>query len=183
MIEVEIKAKLYSKMETLNNIKKIGGVYSHTEKQHDIYFNAPHKDYKDTDEALRIRVIPKDDDFERILTYKGPKIDSKSKTRKEIEVQIGDTEKMTDILINLGFKPTAVVDKVRRIFNYEDYTITLDKLEGLGYYMEIEYVAEDDSDIEEIRDKIIKVFEKLNITEGFERTSYLELLEQQNIKL
>ena len=179
MIEVEIKAKLYSKMEALNNLKKIGAVYSHTEKQHDIYFNAPDKDFKETDEALRIRVIPTEDTFEKILTYKGPKIDSKSKTRKEIEVKIDDVEKMTDLLISLGFKPTAVVDKVRRIFNYQDYTITLDKLESLGYFMEIEYVAEEDSNIEEIRDSIMEIFEKLNITEGFERTSYLELLEQQ----
>ena len=45
--------------------------------------------------------------------------------------------------------------------------------------MEIEYVANKDEDIEEIRNNIIKVCEKLEITSGFERTSYLELLEQK----
>ena len=44
--------------------------------------------------------------------------------------------------------------------------------------MEIEYVAKEGSDIEEIRNNIYNVFEKLGITSGFERTSYLGLLEQ-----
>ncbi|RAP43672.1 class IV adenylate cyclase [uncultured Methanosphaera sp.] len=178
MIEVEMKAKINDKVKTLEKIKEIGGTYSHTEKQHDIYFNAPDKNFKETDEALRIREIPEDDDFKRILTYKGPKIDPKSKTRKEIEVEIADTDNMVDILVNLGFKPAAIVNKVRRIFIYKEYTVTLDKLDKLGYYMEIEYVAKEGSDIEEIRNNIYNVFEKLGITSGFERTSYLGLLEQ-----
>ena len=63
MIEVEMKAKINDKVKTLEKIKEIGGTYSHTEKQHDIYFNAPDKNFKETDEALRIREIPEDDDF------------------------------------------------------------------------------------------------------------------------
>lgn len=178
MIEVEMKAKIKDKMVAFEKIKELGGVYSHTEKQHDIYFNAPDKDYKETDEALRIREIPDGDDFKRILTYKGPKIDSESKTRKEVEVSIDNTENMNEILINLGFKPSAIVNKVRRIFQYEEYTITVDKLNQLGYFMEIEYVVNEDSDIEIIRDNILEIFKKLEITSGFERRSYLELLEE-----
>lgn len=178
MIEVEMKAKINDKKEILEKINKIGGKYSHTEKQHDIYYNAPDKDYSETDEALRIREIPDENDFKRVLTYKGPKIDTKSKTRKEIEVLINDTDNMNEILLNLGFKPSAIVNKIRRVFDYEDYTITLDKLDKLGYYMEIEFIAKEGSNIEEIRNNIIKIFEKLGINSGFERVSYLELLQQ-----
>ncbi len=178
MIEVEIKAKIEDNKVAMEKIIEIGGVYSHTEKQHDIYFNAPDKDYKETDEALRIREIPNDDDFTRILTYKGPKLDTVSKTRKEVEVEINSTEDMTEILVNLGFKPSAIVSKIRRIFKYEEYTITIDKLDKLGYYMEIEYVTSEDENIQIIRDNIFNIFEKLEITDNFERTSYLELLEQ-----
>ena len=177
MIEVEIKAKIDDKNDALNKINSLGATYSHSEEQEDIYFNAPDKDYKQTDEALRIRLIPTDDEIKKILTYKGPKIDSESKTRKEIEVEISDLDKMTDILIELGFKPSAIVSKVRRIFKYKDYTLTLDKLEKIGYYMEIEYVCDDDENIENIRNNIMKIFEKMDITSGFERRSYLELLE------
>lgn len=177
MIEIEIKTKIDDKNEALKKIHNLGATYSHSEEQEDIYFNAPDKDYKETDEALRIRIIPFEDKMKKILTYKGPKIDSVSKTRKEIEVEIEDIHKMTDILIELGFKPSAIVSKIRRIFKYEDYTITLDKLEKIGYYMEIEYVTDDEENIEDIRNNIMKLFEKMDITKGFERRSYLELLE------
>lgn len=178
MIEIEIKAKINDSKKAMEDLGKIGATYSHTERQHDIYFNAPDKDYAKTDEALRIRQIPDGDDFKRILTYKGPKINSKSKTRKEVEVEISDVDAMNEILVNLGFKASAIVSKIRRIFNYEDYTITLDKIEELGYYMEIEYVTDDEAKVDEMCDNIMGVFEKLGITGGFERTSYLELLEQ-----
>ena len=86
MIEIEIKAKIDDKNDALNKIKSLGASYSHSEEQEDIYFNAPDKDYRETDEALRIRLVPIDGEVKKILTYKGPKIDSKSKTRKEKQI-------------------------------------------------------------------------------------------------
>lgn len=179
MIEVEIKAKIEDNISAYEKIKEIGGVYSHSEKQHDIYFNGENKDFKESDEALRIREIPDGDDIKRILTYKGPKLDTQTKTRKEIEVTVDNTENMIDILVNIGFKPSAVVKKMRRIFSYEDFTITVDKLDKLGYYMEIEYVTNDESNIDTIQKDIFALFEKLGITDGFEKASYLELLEEK----
>lgn len=182
MIEVEIKAKIYDHKLAFEKIIEIGGKYSHSEKQHDIYFNGENTDFKKTDEALRIREIPDGDDFKKILTYKGPKLDTETKTRKEIEVEIDDKTNMTEILISLGYKPSAIVNKVRRIFTYKNYTITIDKLNELGYYMEIEYVTNNEEDISEIQNNIFNIFEKLDINKGFEKTSYLELLEQNKTK-
>ena len=179
MIEVEIKAKIQNHKKALEKIMDIGGKYSHTEIQRDIYFNGESRDFRDTDEALRIREIPVGDDFKLILTYKGPKLDSQTKTRKEVEVEIDDKEKMTEILISLGYKPSAIVNKVRRIFKYDEYTITVDKLKSLGYYMEIEYVTDNEEDIGIIQEKIFDIFNKLGINDGFEKTSYLELLEEK----
>lgn len=178
MIEIEIKARINNPKLAFEKINDIGGKYSHTEIQRDIYFNGENRDFRKTDEALRIREIPDGDDFINILTFKGPKLDSQTKTRKEIEVTIDDKEHMTDILINLGYKPSAIVNKVRRIFTYEEYTITVDKLNELGHFIEIEYVAEEDADIEPIQENIFEIFERLGIKEGFEKTSYLELLEK-----
>ena len=178
MIEIEIKARINNPKIAFEKINDIGGEYSHTEIQRDIYFNGENKDFRKTDEALRIREIPDGDDFINILTFKGPKLDAQTKTRKEIEVTIDNKEHMTDILINLGYKPSAIVNKVRRIFTYEEYTITVDKLNELGYFIEIEYVAEEDDDIKPIQENIFEIFERLGITEGFEKTSYLELLEK-----
>lgn len=180
MIEVEIKAKIEDNIKAYEKIKEIGGVYSHSEKQHDIYFNGENKDFKKSDEALRIREIPdENDDLKRILTYKGPKLNTETKTRKEIEVTVDNTENLIEILVNIGFKPSAIVNKMRRVFTYEDYIITVDKLDELGYFMEIEYVTDNESDIDRIQENIFAIFKKLGITEGFEKTSYLELLEKK----
>lgn len=179
MIEVEIKAKIQDPKIAFEKIKEIGGEYSHSEIQKDIYFNGEHTDFRKSDEALRIREIPDGDDFKNILTYKGPKLDTETKTRKEVEVEIDNKEKMTEILINLGYKPSAIVNKVRRIFKYNDYTITVDKLKELGYYMEIECVTDNTEDIDSIQEKIFDIFNILGISDGFENTSYLELLEKK----
>ena len=47
--------------------------------------------------------------------------------------------------------------------------------------MEIEIALSDDEDYSEAQNSIFELFEKLGITDGFERTSYLELLESLNI--
>jgi len=182
MIEVEIKAKIEDNIAAYEKIKEIGGVYSHSEKQHDIYFNGENKDFKESDEALRIREVPDGEDLKRILTYKGPKLDTETKTRKEIEVTVDNTENLIEILVNIGFRPSAIVNKMRRIFTYEDYTITVDKLNKLGYFIEIEYVTSEESDIDEIQKNIFSIFEKLGIKDGFVKTSYLELLEENKDK-
>ena len=49
MIEIEIKAKINDSKKAMEDLGKIGATYSHTERQHDIYFNAPDKDYAKTE--------------------------------------------------------------------------------------------------------------------------------------
>ena len=46
--------------------------------------------------------------------------------------------------------------------------------------MEIEIALSDSEDYTEAQNRIFKLFEKLDITDGFERTSYMELLENLN---
>ena len=177
MIEVEVKAKIDSFEEMEKELEKIGAEKSKMEFQEDIYFNSPVVDFAKTDEALRIRTTKENDNTNIFITYKGPKIDSKSKTRKEIEMGIDDSEKCADIFEEIGFKKVRAVRKNRQYYSYENFEISLDDIEGLDPYMEIEIALDDDEDYNEAQEKIFKLFERLGITDGFERTSYLELLE------
>lgn len=176
MIEVEVKAKINSFKEIEEKLEKLGAVKSKNEFQEDIYFNSPVVDFAKTDEALRIRTTNND----IFITYKGPKIDKDSKTRKEIEMSIESSEKAKGIFEEIGFREVRTVRKNRQYYTYENFEISLDDIEGLDPYMEIEIGLEDGKDYSEAQDKIFKLFEKLGITEGFERTSYLELLENLN---
>ena len=177
MIEVEVKAKINSFEEMEERLTEIGAEKTKKEFQEDIYFNSPVVDFAETDEALRLRTTKENNKTNIFMTYKGPKIDSKSKTRKEIEMGIEDSEKCADIFEEIGFKKVRAVRKNRQYFEYENFEISLDDIEGLEPYMEIEIALNDGEDYSEAQNRIFKLFERLGITDGFERTSYLELLE------
>ena len=178
MIEVEVKAKIRSFDEMRKRLDEINAVKVKTEHQEDRYFNSPVRDFAQTDEALRIRETKSDDKHNLFITYKGPKIDAKSKTREEVEMEIEDADKASKIFENLGFKEVRTVVKDREYYQYENYEISLDTVHGLEPYMEIEISLEDNSDYSKAQESIFELFEKLGITDGFERTSYLELLEE-----
>ena len=90
---------------------------------------------------------------------------------------IADSGKCSDIFEAIGFRKVRTVRKNRQYFAYENFEISLDDIEGLEPYMEIEIALEDGEDYSEAQNSIFELFEKLGITDGFERTSYMELLE------
>ena len=173
MIEVEVKARIDSFKEMEEKLEELGAVKSKTEFQEDIYFASPIVDFGKTDEALRVRTT----DNDIFITYKGPKLNSEAKTRKEVEMSIESAEKAKDIFLEIGFKEARTVRKSREYYTYENFEISLDNVEGLPPYMEIEIGLDDNNDYSDAQNEIFKLFEKLGITDGFERTSYMELLE------
>jgi adenylate cyclase class 2 len=46
---------------------------------------------------------------------------------------------MRKILLALNFRPIVTVDKTRRRWVFEDYEVALDKVVGLGDFVEVEY--------------------------------------------
>ena len=176
MIEVEVKAKINSFEEIEKNLEKLGAEKIKTEIQEDIYFQSPIVDFAKTDEALRIRTT----DNDVFITYKGPKLNRDAKTRKEVEMTIESASKAKDIFEEISFKPVRIVSKSRQYYKYEDFEISLDDVEGLPPYMEIEIAVDDGEDYFQAQDKIFDVFKKMGIEDGFERTSYMELLEKLN---
>ena len=176
LIEVEVKAIVKDFEEVRNKLTQIGAVKIKTEHQSDIYYNAPHKDFGETDEALRIREIPEKGKKRVILTYKGAKLDNISKTRKEIEVDVSDSKNTSLILENLNFRRAASVKKNRDIYHIKEFIITLDTVQDVGTYVEIETEANEDEDTSESIQKIYGIYKQLGIEEGFERRSYLELM-------
>ena len=180
MIEVEVKAKINSFDEMKERLNNLNAEKIKNEYQEDIYFNSPVCDFSETDEALRIRKT-KSENYQRLfITYKGPKIDSKSKTREEVEMEIEDEIKCKKIFENLGFKEVRTVIKNRDYYKIDNFEISLDDIKGLDPYMEIEITLEDNSDYSKAQESIFEMFKKLEITDGFERTSYLELLENKD---
>ena len=170
MIEVEVKAR--APQDMAERITALGATLLAVENHHDLYFNSPHRDFKESDEALRIRI--KEEGAR--LTYKGPKLDQTTKSRLERTVKIDDPQQMEQILSSLGFVLSAQVRKQRRKYSYEGVVLALDDVEGLGRFMEVE--AEGEGDYEEQRHKVLSILSRLGLHESI-RSSYLELLEEK----
>jgi adenylate cyclase class 2 len=168
MLEIEIK----SPCEDLDRIEKKlldGGAEFHGEvAQVDLYLSHPCRDFAKTDEALRIR-----QEGESVaLYYKGPKLDAQTKTREEISAAVPDPAAMRLVLDRLGFRPVAEVRKTRRNYGLGRVEVSLDRVAGLGGYVELEV---QDLPVEEGRSLLLNLMAELGLT-ATERKSYLELL-------
>jgi adenylate cyclase class 2 len=175
MIEVEVKARAdHEKVRPI--LKKIGAVKVKTEIQSDTYFAAPHRDFAKTDEALRIRSL----DGQSVVTYKGPKLDKVSKTREEFETPI-DEVIFTKILHALGFKEAGVVRKTREVYEAEEINVSLDSVESLGEFLEVEIMAESEKELETARHKLFDFLKQFGFGEKDSiRVSYLEMVLEKN---
>jgi adenylate cyclase class 2 len=143
--------------------------------QADTYFAHPCRDFAQTDEALRIRVEG-DDCF---VTYKGPKLDATSKSRRELELPLAATHaEFSEMLAALGFKEVMTVRKSRRPFEIAHRGQSVhgawDEIESLGTFVELELSA-DDASLEAAKQVIASLAAELQLGPT-ERRSYLEML-------
>lgn len=164
----------------------LGASISECRGEVDAYYAHPSRDFAATDEALRIRRSA----GRNALTYKGPKIDRTTKTRREIDLPLPaegeDVARWEQLLAALGFTPVAEVRKQRRkaFVQWEDRRIevSLDDVAEVGTFVELELIAGDenadenaDEDLESAKARIASLAAKLGL-HGSQRKSYLELL-------
>jgi adenylate cyclase class 2 len=176
--EVEQKFPVAEMAALEAKLAALGVTLSGPQSEVDHYYAHPARDFAATDEALRIRRT----DRGSYLTYKGPKIDATTKTRREIEISLWTEESkvaaLEGLLEALGFAPVAEVCKHRRkaIISWQARPVhaALDDVLDVGTYVELELVAEDE-EVESAKACIASLAEHLGLT-GSERRSYLELL-------
>jgi len=186
LLEIELKAALDARMaEGLEKrLAGLGFYFDGMALEKDIYYSAPDRDFLARDEALRIRELSSDGKQETWVTYKGPKEDPLSNTRLELESPVGDGKKMAEIFTALGYQPILDVSKSRRHYkgqrNFGEITLCLDRVEGLGSFIELEVVAPGSvthKEREGIRDGLLSLLDQLGISRSsLTRESYLELL-------
>lgn len=169
MIEKEIKLKLLDedKISVLKKyIEKKGGIFLGEYSIVDEYFSHPCRDFKQTDEALRIRIM--NDNIE--LTYKSSRTANIPKVREEFTVKVNNYEILKTILLKLGFKPIAKIAKHRRMFTLNgDVKIFIDNVDKLGYFIEVE------TELTEKMLNFIDTLKEAGIRWKLEHKTYLEL--------
>lgn len=185
MYEVELKVP--ADHETVRaRLEQAGASHVESVTQEDTYYDAPDRDFVDTDEALRIRRETTDDSESRTaVTYKGPLVDEHSKTREEAEVYVEDDDAMHAVLTGLDYDAAATVTKHRDQYHLDGATVTLDAVEGLGEFVEVELEAESDEQaLSAARSHAVSTLETLGLDPDNQiRTSYLDLLlDEQDVR-
>jgi adenylate cyclase class 2 len=190
MYEVEVKVRA-DHDDVRDLLAELGARAVNEVTQEDTYYDAPHREFAETDEALRVRretpeiETPENEggseaDAEPFaeLTYKGPLVEAESKSRREVETAVEDGASADAILDALGFDPAATVRKDRERFALDDFTVTLDSVDGLGEFVEVETeTTEDDEALEAAREKAYEILRDLGLSPDDQiRTSYLGLL-------
>lgn len=180
MLEIEMKAKCPQSPEEIGQaLNALGFCQQETKEEIDLYFNGNDRDYRKTDEALRLRsarVLP-DGPSEIFITYKGPKLDDRSQTRQEIEVGVTNLEDMKLLLELLGYQTVLTVRKQRQHYRRDSVTACVDQVDGLGNYLELEQLSQSIETQEETVEQLLSVLDQLNISrDNLTQRSYLELL-------
>lgn len=84
----------------------------------------------------------------------------------EYEVEVDDAEALDRIICTLGFTEWIRVKKVRRSAKKGEITITLDDVEGLGQFVEMERIVAEDSDSVKIQDELFAFLKQLGMTDS-----------------
>lgn len=136
--EVEVKFSISEPSRIREKLLELGATYVDTVDQVDIYYQHPCKNFAETDEALRLRENNSKSGKSIELTYKGPKRGGWAKDRVEIVSRVVDSMEMQEILEMLGFKTVARLQKHREFYMIKGVEVSIDKVEGLGDFVEIE---------------------------------------------
>lgn len=178
MLEIELKIAL-----TKQQYKKIKNYfddkfqYSGSVIESDVYFNGIDRDFSKTDETFRLRKVERETNTSVFVTYKGAKLNKAIKARKELEVSVSDYGTMLGVISSLGFKEAAHVKKQRYYYTDGSITATLDDVNGLGEFLELEILAPDQDDVDKYSAQLFDLLSTLKLDrKAVTTSSYLEML-------
>jgi adenylate cyclase class 2 len=136
-LEVEIKLPLPASLTKIRRTLREQGfhVVKNRRLEQNTLFDTPTLSLRAKGELLRLRR----DGSERLLTYKGPAIPGKHKSREELQIPLATPDKLALILLRLGYRPVFRYEKYRTEFTPSKGrgVVTLDET-PIGNYLEIE---------------------------------------------
>jgi adenylate cyclase class 2 len=163
-VEVEIKIGIDNFEEIKAKVSAVGKLIKSI-KQVDDYFIPTHRDFfaqkPHPTEWLRIRTNPDKVIFEYDKSI-NKKENGEQDCAEEYETEISEPEEFRKILNFLDFKKVVTVNKQREYWDCGDIEVALDKIEGLGTFIEAE-ARGDFEDSTEAKKACLKFLEDLGI--------------------
>jgi adenylate cyclase class 2 len=160
--EVEIRVILESPDSALSTIEEKGDLVGEFE-QKDSYFVPKDKNFFEEDptrEYLRVR----QDEEVNELGYHICHFDDNGSLlyTEEYETEIGDAKTLKELLQELGMELKVIVKKRRQVFHCQGFELVVDRIEGLGHFLEIE-TKDIEGSAEEKREKCFQFLEELDL--------------------
>jgi adenylate cyclase class 2 len=184
--EVEQKYVVADPASLQARLNQLGFRLICTEQHEDIYWRHPVRNFRQTDEAFRLRRV--DDQLK--VTYKGPREQAVVKIREEIELTLlaEDLQAWKRLLSQLGFTAIDPICKVRQLYQCLDRSqaaspsasdavlvVALDNVDRLGSFAEIEMIITDRSQMEAARQSIARLAGQLELSQ-IQPLSYLAMI-------
>jgi adenylate cyclase class 2 len=178
MKEVEIKVKIENLEEIKTKLEKLGFVFSSVVTQNDTIFTDP-------ETAKKFDTFVSDVNFLRIREQGDKNLFTLKRSLTgeldciERELEFNDKEQMKDIIKYLGYEEVIKVNKTRSISKKGDYELSLDSVEGLGDFLEVEHMVEMDIDSKKAQENMWKFLSNLGlnqkdeVTRGYDTLIYL----------
>ena len=94
----------------------------------------------------------------------------------ERETEVGDPDVMIAIVKELGFVPFSDISKTRRTGKLNNIEVCIDSAEGLGDFMELERLADENADPAVITDDLWRIMAELGVSRQDEVTDGYDIL-------
>lgn len=168
MREIEVKATISSVQSIIDILTKRGIEITQPVTQHDRVYGQAGVDGASDNTApwLRIRTETKNDQTKHIFTLK------KSITNQmdsiEHETTFDDPKELESIISQLSFELYSDLIKTRQKAMIGEIEICLDTVDGLGIFIEVEKLTDDDADYDKVNTELWTVLESLEVTRAQE---------------
>lgn len=171
--EIEIKIRVVEFETFQNKLKELGCVFTDAVPQDDMVFINYEGEYTLFPEGANYLRIRQTKDKSFFTLKRGEEMNS-----IEREVEISDPIQMRDAILYMGYKEAVRVKKVRTKTNFKGYEICFDSVEGLGNFVEVEKIT--DEDTEKVRKEMLEFLEgfgldtKERVHNGYDTLMYLK---------
>lgn len=158
MFEVEVKFKVKDKEKINCELKKLNCEFIQLHQCDHIYVKNGINDFNipSGENVLRIR----EENGVNYITLK------QRLNHLEYETIAEDANIINNIFIALGYHKLVEVDKNRRQANINGFNITVDEVDKLGCFVEIEKLTDNEQEIDNIKGEILKFADKLGFTQA-----------------
>lgn len=171
MKEIEVKARLRDRQAIEQKLKELGCTIDESVTQIDTLYTkivGPLSEYLKNDHFARIR---EQGDGKSYFTVKIPKRGG-ALVKTEHETLVQNPKEMAEALLCMGYKIAVQRKKERSHVKYKDLEICLDEVSGLGSFIEIEKITEENPDavLKELKDVLVSLGVSMEdeVTKGYD---------------